>query len=72
MEQVTQFLCTRATLAAELQKYGHKATQTVNPWQPERSAWLFDIDADLAEIVTAYYAERGQKPPAAIRKAAKA
>lgn len=73
MEQATptQFLCTRPSLAAELQKYGHEATPAVNPWHPERTSWLFDIDRDVIEIVTAFYAERGQQPPAAIRKAAK-
>ncbi len=66
------YLCTRPALAAELQKYGHEAKQTVNPWKPERDAWLFEIDQEVIELVTAFYAERGQATPAPIREAAKA
>ena len=64
------YLCTRPALATELQKRGHEAKQTVNPWKPERDAWLFQIDRDVIEIVTSFYAERGQQPPEPIRKAA--
>ena len=67
MEEMKIFVCTRATLAAELMRKGYEWRKTINPFKPDLLAWAFDIDKDLAHIVSAYYAERGSQPPAAIR-----
>lgn len=66
MKQKT-FLCTRPKLAAELQAAGHEATPTVNPWHPDKTAWVFPLTEQTAEIIAAHYKSAGAEPPAIVR-----
>lgn len=51
-----QYVCTRPALAGILMEKGYTATQTTNPYNPKRKAWIFDnADAGLSQVVTAYY-----------------
>lgn len=68
VEELKIFICTRASLAAELMRKGYEGRETINPFKPDLLAWTFEIDKDLAHIVSSYYAERGSQPPAVIRE----
>ena len=38
---------TRPSIAAKLMAAGFKGNQTINPWAPEYSAWLFDATPEF-------------------------
>ena len=61
------YLCTRPRLASELIQAGQTATVTVNPWKPERTAWVFPITPELCSIVTAFFVSLGKPIPATIQ-----
>lgn len=65
------FTCTRPSLAAELMQAGYEARQTVNPWDPNLRAWVFEIDAVGVDIIKTHYARAGKKPPRSIEQMAK-
>lgn len=46
MEKKTK-LITRPSIAAKLMTAGFKGNQTINPWAPEYSAWLFDATPEF-------------------------
>lgn len=64
-----QYFCTRPQLAEHLIRSGYIAEQTVNPWSPDRAAWRFDITAELAAFVKAFYAEIGKPLPSSTERA---
>lgn len=58
-----QFLCTRPKLVTELQKRGYKPKVVPSPWADGKTAWIFDVDEDLTEVVNAYYKRIGKRSP---------
>lgn len=40
-------LITRPSLAAKLMAAGFKGNQSINPWSPDRTAWVFDATPEL-------------------------
>lgn len=67
-----QFLCTRPSLAALLQQHGQKGEQTISPWDPQRTAWLFDITPELMNVAQQYYGSLNRPLPYALRNIAEA
>lgn len=68
MTNKLSFFCTRPLLAEKLILQGFKPEITVNPWEPSRMAWKFDPTQELAEFVSAFYAELGKPLPASAAK----
>ena len=62
------FYTTRPRLALYLIEKGFKAELTVNLWDPQKSAWKFQLTFDLAEEVTDYYQSRNMIPPKIIEQ----
>lgn len=46
MEQKTK-LITRPSIASKLMEVGFIGKKTVNPWNPQYSAWVFDATPEL-------------------------
>lgn len=40
-------LITRPSIAAKLMAAGFKGNQTINPWSPDRTAWVFDATPEF-------------------------
>lgn len=56
IESNKHYVCTRPSLAGILMECGYTATQTTNPYDPKRKAWIFKgADARLSAIVSDYY-----------------
>lgn len=51
-------LITRPSIAGKLMVEGFKGTKTVNPWSPERTAWLFDVTPEFIAVLEKLYADR--------------
>lgn len=60
------YLCTRPRLTSLLRAAGHEPEDVENPYDRNRSAWLFVIDDDLAFIVKRFYDCEGCKVPNSI------
>ena len=56
-----EFLCTRPRLAALLISKGYEAEQTINPFRPSMTAWIFQRDDQLNDIVDQFYEELNRK-----------
>ena len=50
MEKKTK-LITRPSIAAKLMTAGFKGNQTINPWSPERTAWVFDATPEFIAVL---------------------
>lgn len=72
MQKQKSFLCTRSRLATQLIEAGYSVERTVNPFEPNRCAWLIPIDSKMAAVVKKYYDEIGAKYPAFLREQAAA
>ena len=44
-------LITRPSIAAKLMAAGFKGNQTINPWSPERTAWVFDATPEFIAVL---------------------
>lgn len=65
-EKKKSYLCTRPKLMADLIEQGFTCTQTINPFNPKYTAWLFSIDNRLALAVSDYFNRNNLKIPASI------
>ena len=61
------FICTRPLLARRLIDAAQEPHEIVNPWDPKRNAWLFEITPQLVRIVTEFYREIGKPLPGILR-----
>lgn len=61
------FICTRPKLARRLMDAGQTPESMVNPWQPQRVAWMFPISDTLRAIVSDFYQEIGKPLPYVLR-----
>ena len=50
MEEKTR-LVTRPKLASKLMEAGFVGRKTVNPWSPERTAWVFDPTPEFIAVL---------------------
>ena len=44
-------LITRPSIAAKLMAAGFKGNQTINPWSPDRTAWVFDATPEFIAVL---------------------
>lgn len=44
-------LITRPSIAAKLMAAGFKGNQTINPWSPDRTAWVFDVTPEFIAVL---------------------
>lgn len=68
MANKLSFFCTRPLLAEKLILQGFNPEITVNPWEPSRMAWKFEVTRELAEFVTAFYEGIGKQLPSSAVK----
>ena len=61
-------IVTRPTLASQLMDAGIAGEIVSNPWKPNLSAWLFPINDQSREIITAYYREIGKPVPLSVKE----
>lgn len=61
--KLKHYICTRPTLASELMQKGHVGRVERHLWDSSRSMWIFEVDDDLVETVTAYYHKIGKATP---------
>ena len=69
MKEKKSFICTRPRLARLLLDANQEPQEIVNPWEPQRTAWLFQITPELLQIVARFYAEIGKQLPKILQEA---
>lgn len=67
-QRTCKFICTRPQLATILMEHGHELTITRNPWKPTLAAWLCDLNADTAAIISEFYNSIGREAPANVKR----
>ncbi len=66
MESMGQYKCVHPEIAAELIKRGHKAQKDERTWDDlvrPCPVWVFELDAEVMEVVNNYYKSRGKELP---------
>lgn len=62
------YICTRPQLVGILIQQGCNPTPTVNPWNPDKAAWLFDLDDNSAQIISDYYNSIDKPTPTSVQR----
>ena len=67
---MTEHLTTRPRLATALMEAGIEGRPTLNPFDPQKRAWLFPVSPEMIRITRAFYDSIGKPLPMDLREEA--